>query len=386
MCAALWLAGCTRTPATVVPADVEASVADVPEDPVGAVDAGADAAGAHPDEVPRLFRDLSEPGQSFLSDNLVSNETSYLQVAAALRRRARPGGAYVGVGPEQNFTYLALVEPRVAFLVDLRRENAVEHLYYRALFDLAESRAHFLALLLGHPYDPDPTAPADDATVEELLAYTTSVRPDEATWSARLDAVRDRIVQRYGIALDAADEATLRRTARAFFDRQLGLAFEMHAKSWRRFPTLGALLAQRSPEGEAAGFLGSERAFRAVQRMERDGRVVPVVGDFGGDHALRGVGDELRARGLTVAVFYVSNVEEYVMPSPPKWRAWIRNVLALPHTGDSLFVRCHLDQGRAHPAQMPGHRTTTVLQRFDRFERDAPRYRSFWDLAVDADP
>ena len=72
--------------------------------------------------------------------------------------------------------------------------------------------------------------------------------------------------------------------------------------------------------------------------------------------------------------------------SRPAWRAWIRNVLALPHDDDSLFVRCHLDQGHAHPAQMRGHRTTTVLQRFGRFERDAPRYRSFWDLATDADP
>jgi hypothetical protein len=299
----------------------------------------------------------------------------------------RPGGAYIGVGPEQNFTYVALTAPRVAFVVDVRRENAVEHLLYRALFDLAGGRAHFLALLLGHPFEPTAApAPADDASIDELLAYTASVHPEEPTWNATFDAVRDRVVHRYGIPLDANDDATLRRTARAFFDKQLGLAFEMHEKSWRRFPTLGELFAQRSPEGDAAGFLGSELAFRAVQRMEREGRIVPVVGDFGGDHALHAVGDALRARGLTVSVFYVSNVEQYVMPEPAKWRAWIRNVLALPHTDDSVFLRCHLDQGRAHPAQMRGHRTTTVLQRFDRFQRGVLRYRSFWDIAVDAEP
>src|SRR5438045_956223 len=47
----------------------------------------------------RQIRDLSEPGGSFDTDNLLSNERSYLHVIPGLKRGA-PGGAYIGVGPD----------------------------------------------------------------------------------------------------------------------------------------------------------------------------------------------------------------------------------------------------------------------------------------------
>ena len=34
------------------------------------------------------------------------------------------GGVYIGVGPEQNFTYIA-ARPEMAFIVDIRRENPI---------------------------------------------------------------------------------------------------------------------------------------------------------------------------------------------------------------------------------------------------------------------
>ena len=50
---------------------------------------------------------LSEPGGYFDTDNLISNERSYLQVVPDLRRLSVRGGAYIGVGPDQNFSYIA---------------------------------------------------------------------------------------------------------------------------------------------------------------------------------------------------------------------------------------------------------------------------------------
>src|SRR5262245_4645916 len=73
-------------------------------------------------EFSRLVRDLSEEGGYFRSDNFTSNETSYLHVVDKLRQLGATGGAYVGVGPEQNFTYIAKVRPRIAFIVDIRRQ------------------------------------------------------------------------------------------------------------------------------------------------------------------------------------------------------------------------------------------------------------------------
>ena len=52
-----------------------------------------------------LVLSLSEEGGYFDTDNLISNERSYLHVLAPLRRLE--GGAYVGVEPDQSFSYLA---------------------------------------------------------------------------------------------------------------------------------------------------------------------------------------------------------------------------------------------------------------------------------------
>src|SRR5919109_3135190 len=55
----------------------------------------------------RLIQRLSEPGGYFDSDNLISNETSYLHVLDRMREFGAQGGVYVGVGPDQNFSYIA---------------------------------------------------------------------------------------------------------------------------------------------------------------------------------------------------------------------------------------------------------------------------------------
>ena len=88
----------------------------------------------------RLIERLSEPGGYFDTDNLISNETSYLHVMGKLREMGVTGGAYLGVGPGQNFSYIAQIRPNVAFLVDIRRDNLLQHLLYKALFELSDSR------------------------------------------------------------------------------------------------------------------------------------------------------------------------------------------------------------------------------------------------------
>jgi len=82
----------------------------------------------------------SEPGGGFISENLVSNELGYPYVIPQLVERVPSCGAYIGVGPEQNFTYLAALKPRIAFIVDIRRQNMIEHLLYKAIFELSGTR------------------------------------------------------------------------------------------------------------------------------------------------------------------------------------------------------------------------------------------------------
>jgi len=83
---------------------------------------------------------LSEDGGDFDTDNLISNERSYLDVIPALNASRVSGGAYVGVGPDQNFSYIAQVRPAIAFIVDIRRDNLLLHLLFKALFAAAQNR------------------------------------------------------------------------------------------------------------------------------------------------------------------------------------------------------------------------------------------------------
>jgi hypothetical protein len=311
-----------------------------------------------------LVRTLSEPGGEFFSDNLISNETSYLQVARPLA--AHPaGGVYIGVGPEQNFSYIALTRPRYAFIVDIRRGNLLEHLWLKSLFLEAEGRSHFVALLLGRPFARE-SAPGPDADVPTVLAHAERQKPDEATFKATLERAVNRIEHDMRVPLDDRDEKELGRIARTFFERGLELRFELKVESGRKYPTLRELFGATDPEGVRRGFLATEEAFRVVQAMQREDRIIPVVGDFAGDGALPAIAKLLREKDLKVNAFYVSNVEQYLL-DPPVWKKWVRNVAALPTDGESVFIRCYLDQGKKHPRQMPGHRAATVLGRMGDF-------------------
>src|SRR5262245_27170367 len=72
-------------------------------------------------EVWRLISESSEPDGVFRSDNLLSNELGMQLVIPDLVKTAKPGRVYMGVGPEQNFTYIVATKPAMAFIIDIRR-------------------------------------------------------------------------------------------------------------------------------------------------------------------------------------------------------------------------------------------------------------------------
>ena len=100
----------------------------------------------------RLTEELSEPNGHFRSDNLVSNELVFARIVPELVMKTKPGGVYVGVGPEQNFTYMAVMRPKLAIIIDIRRGNLLLQLMYKALFELAADRADFVSLLFSKPH------------------------------------------------------------------------------------------------------------------------------------------------------------------------------------------------------------------------------------------
>src|SRR3984893_1054555 len=120
--------------------------------------------------------ELSEPGGYFDTDNLISNEKSYLHVIPALRQGAVTGGAYIGVGPDQNFSYIARIRPAIAFIVDIRRDNLLLHLLFKALFAASRNRVEYLSLLTGRPV-PDHIDSWRGSNIDQIVAYIDGTKP-----------------------------------------------------------------------------------------------------------------------------------------------------------------------------------------------------------------
>src|SRR5262252_10538079 len=93
-----------------------------------------------------MVTEFSETGGYFRSDNFVSNETTFQYVIKDLKKTT-PGGVYLGVGPDQNFTYIVAMQPKIAIIFDIRRQNVMQHLMYKALIEMSSDRAEFLSLL-----------------------------------------------------------------------------------------------------------------------------------------------------------------------------------------------------------------------------------------------
>jgi hypothetical protein len=332
-----------------------------------AVLAAAASAASAPQASPRpgeLAARLSEPDGYFDSDNLVSNETAYLQVADRLERLGLRGGAYLGVGPEQNFSYIPRLRPRWAFILDVRRDNLLQHLLFNWILETAEEPAEYLCRLLSRPC---PRGLARGRPLVEVLRAVEAVPPREEALEAGLRAAFDHIEGRLAFPLSDADRAAIRRRARAFFEGQLDLRFESHRQGRRRHhPTYRALLLARSPSGRFGHFLSSPEDYRVVRDLARAGRLVPVVGDFAGPSALAAVGAFLRERRLEVSAFYVSNVEFYLFRNAVFDR-FAANVARLPRRPGAVFIRACFGYARTHPATLSGHRSATVLQRLDAF-------------------
>jgi hypothetical protein len=145
----------------------------------------------------KLIVACSEPAGVFQSDNLVSNERLFQQVLPSLQKMKR-GGVYVGVAPDQNFTYILALEPKIAFIVDIRRGNLLAHLMYKALFELSADRAEFLSRLFARP---KPKGLAGDAPASELFEALRMAPPSDALERESLYDHEDQLLPHNGFGM-----------------------------------------------------------------------------------------------------------------------------------------------------------------------------------------
>ena len=279
---------------------------------------------------------FSERPGSFPSDNLLSNERSLQDVMTELVRRARPDGVYLGVGPEQNFTYMAALKPRMAFIVDIRRGNLDLHLMYKALFELSADRAEFVSRLFSRKR---PEGLTSSSSVAEIFDAYEQVESSEALYVENLRAVVNDLSKTHGFALGADDMLRLQRTHRAFYTHGPDIQYSSTRSSGRRDePTYRDLMLATDRNGLPWSFLATEDAFLFIKRLEASNLVVPIIGNFSGPRAIRAVGGYLTARGATVSAFYLSNVEEYLRRDGT-WRSFCGNAATLPVDHTTTFIR-----------------------------------------------
>ncbi len=323
----------------------------------------------------RAVGDLSEPGGFFDTDNLISNERSYLHVMGALDRLGVRGGAYIGVGPDQSFSYIARTRAEIAFLLDIRRDNLLQHLLFKALFARARTRAEYLALWLGRPI-PANTVRLADRSIGDLVTMIDAAPATVASRAVASEAVLAD-VQRLGVPLTTSDLATISRVHGDFMRDGMSLRFTSIGRPPRAYyPTLRDLLLETDREGRLANYLASEADFQYVKELQRRNLVIPVVGDLAGARALRGIGRAVREIGRTVSVLYVSNAEDYVLRDGG-FAPYAANVQSLPRGSRSVIIRSWFGGPGTHPHEVPGYFSVQLLQTFEAFIA-ASRAGSMW--------
>jgi hypothetical protein len=298
----------------------------------------------------RMVTDYSEPGGYFPADNFVSNEMVYQTVVPRLREQVAPGGVYLGVGPDQNFTYIVALRPAIAFIVDVRRQNLLQHLMFKALFEMSPTRADFASRLFGRPRPPDL---ADTVSIEDMMDRFQRSAPSGTLFEETSRRVLDRLSQ-HGFGLTPVDKETVQFLLARFHEYGPEITYAPVPRGGRigprgnlrysMFPSYGELVAETDEAGVNHGYMASEAHYRILRDMQIRNLIVPIVGDFSGDKALRSVGRYLADRDARVTTVYTSNVEQYLFQNNV-WRAYYENIAALPLDETSMFIRAFFPFG-----------------------------------------
>ena len=292
-----------------------------------------------------LTESLSEPDGYFRSnsgspDNLLSNERDVSTNAGRLASRVRPAGVYLGVGPEQNFTYIAAMKARIAFITDIRRGNLHLHLLYKSLFESSADRVEFVGRLFSRKRPEGLTRSSSAAAL--MNAYLLAAPVTDGEFQSNLKAVVSHLTKTRALPLSADDAAGIEYVYGHFYRFGPAIHYTSSIGGGIGRTSMGSYAAIMQAIDDATGtertYLASEDNFAFIKTMHRKNLIVPVVGDFAGPKALRGIGTYLKEHGAVVSAFYVSNVEDYLQRNRV-WRTFCLNVATMPQDASSVFIR-----------------------------------------------
>jgi hypothetical protein len=331
-----------------------------------------------------LVRSLSEPGGFFDSDNFISNETSYLTIVPRLKELGIHGGVYIGVGPDQNFSYMAHIRPEQAIIVDIRRQNMLQHLLFKALMERARSRLEYLTLLFCKPVKL-PNDLGKSLKVDQLVETLDAVPGDAESFKKNLEWVESRMAKKYRLGLTSQDLELIKYIYKNFFEEDLDIRYKSYGREFQlHYPTFRMLMLEKDVSGNYGNYLASEEDFQWLKKFQEDDRLIPVVGDLAGKTAMRNIARYLKDNHKIVRAYYVSNVEFYLMRNGV-FEAYAENVRQLPIDDRSVFIRSYFGYGMPHPEQILDRYWMTSLMQYVRSflrQQDTSPYYSYRDLAV----
>jgi len=298
----------------------------------------------------KMATEFSEDDGFFRSDNLLSNETTFQNVIPDILKIAKPGRVYLGVGPEQNFTYIAALKPSMAFIIDIRHGNFDVHLLYKALFELSRDRVDFVSKLFSRNR---PAVLTPQSSVAEIFSAIQASPGSPQLYEENLKAVEDLLMKKHGFPLTAGDREGIAWALSNYSKFGPGISYGSSLSAGVPPPVVGAssvgrgfnnmatyqtLMLADDGRGLNRGYLANDENFNLVKDLETRNLIIPVVGDFAGNKAIRAVGQYLKSIDGMVSAFYVSNVEQFLVQGNT-WGNFCSSVISLPHDDSSVFIR-----------------------------------------------
>jgi hypothetical protein len=252
------------------------------------------------------------PASNYASDCFVTSEAGYNDV---LVRRVPSGalttGAYVGVGPDQNFIYAGALRPRLVLIVDARMDNLLEHLVFKLLMERAPSPLEYLAALFSRELPPGPAV--TEAGPGPLLAAFDALPVSAAAHESTVKWLKAELVSRWSPLEPYLDRVDY--LCGEFFTRQLDItsvSAKLHA-NLDFVPTLREVIAARETHGVNLHYLTDPGRYGYVRSLQVADRIIPVLGNLSSRRSIAQVNDLLRRSGEAVAHLYLSNLEEFLL-------------------------------------------------------------------------
>ncbi len=221
------------------------------------------------------------------------------------------GGAFVGVGTDQNYLLAGWAKSNLLILMDFDQEISNLHETYAFFFSISET-PKMLIDRWSRAYGED--------SARKLAEHFKPIAQELATREASKKGLSEKRSVSY-----------IKRRVKRYIKRRVKIFKRTRGLLWRRLTkTRKKYVALKIPT-----FLDDQAQYDHIRSLWATGRVIAIRGDLTADYTMLDLAEALRTLGETLNVLYLSNAEQY-FPLTPTYR---RNLIHLPWGATSYALR-----------------------------------------------